>query len=289
MALIPSFFLDTVISIGIPHAKGTTWVGTGFIAGKPMNKHKNQKSHNPQDQTKYSYRIFLVTNKHLIENERAILLRFNDVQGLNAIDFRIELKTNDKPPIWHGHPNQDIDVAVLPINPNHLTQNKAQLSFFDLDLHALTTKKMKEMGVSEGDPIFLLGYPMGNVSIPGNYNFVISRSGSIARIRDVLNGSQTSFLIDASVFPGNSGGPVVIRPEMVAIKGTSPINTSALIGIVKSYIPFRDVAASLQTGQHRIIFEENSGLAVVETVDSIEETINSWLEKNDPANNDDII
>lgn len=48
---------------------------------------------------------------------------------------------------------------------------------------------------------------------------------------------------------------------------------AALIGIVKSYIPFQDVAISQQTKRPRVIFEENSGLANVETVDKILETI----------------
>ena len=45
--------------------------------------------------------------------------------------------------------------------------------------------------------------------------------------------------------------------------------------MVKSYIPYQDTAVSQQTGRTRITFEENSGLAAVEGVQAIIETIAS--------------
>ena len=75
------------------------------------------------------------------------------------------------------------------------------------------------------------------------------------------------------VFPGNSGGPVVLCPSRIAIDGTSPIMKSVLIGIVKSYVPYNDIAVSQQTNRPRIVFEENSGLTSVESVDAILETV----------------
>lgn len=130
---------------------------------------------------------------------------------------------------------------------------------------------MQADGVSEGDSIFVLGFPLGIVSAQSKH--VISRSGSIARIRDVLANQESCFLIDANIFPGNSGGPVVTRPEISSIQGTQAINKAALVGIVKSYVPFKDIAISQQTGNPRVIFEENSGLAIVETTDNIKSTV----------------
>lgn len=51
------------------------------------------------------------------------------------------------------------------------------------------------------------------------------------------------------------------------------IGKSDLIGIVKGYIPYEDIAISLQTNTPKIVFTENSSLASVETVDTILETI----------------
>src|SRR5690606_32144740 len=102
---------------------------------------------------------------------------------------------------------------------------------------------------------------------------VILRSGAIARIRDLFEGRSTDFIVDALVFPGNSGGPVVLRPEMVSIQGTKSNMNAGLIGVIKSYIPYQDIAVSQQTNRPRIIFEDNSGLSLVEPVDYIFETI----------------
>lgn len=60
---------------------------------------------------------------------------------------------------------------------------------------------------------------------------------------------------------------------MTSIQGTNSSNKSRLIGIVKSYIPYIDVAISQQTNRTRITFEENSGLTKVEPVDHILQTI----------------
>lgn len=260
MALIPPFFLDCVVSIGVPGPAGAAWIGTGFIVGRPIVDSEGKKS----------YHTFLVTNKHVVEKQKDILLRFNTMPGANVIDYPVDLlPAGDQ--IWVGNPAQEIDVAAFKINHDVLTNDSAVFSFFALDEHCLGAAEMKTDGISEGDSIFVLGFPMGIVS--DQNNCVVSRAGSVARIRDVLAAQQATFLIDANVFPGNSGGPVIVRPEISSIQGTKPINKASLIGIVKSYVPYQDIAISQQTGNPRVIFEENSGLAIVETVDSIRNTV----------------
>jgi hypothetical protein len=66
---------------------------------------------------------------------------------------------------------------------------------------------MKELSVSPGDGVFVLGFPM---NIAGRQrNYVIARQGCVARIGEMLDGASPLFLLDSFVFPGNSGGPVV--------------------------------------------------------------------------------
>ena len=130
---------------------------------------------------------------------------------------------------------------------------------------------MADAGLSEGASIFALGFPMGLVG--DERNTVIVRSGVLARIRDTLVKPRFPFMVDATVFPGNSGGPVVSKPEIVSIRGTKSDNNANLIGIVASYVPYIDVAISQQTRKPRITFEENSGLTNVYSVDCINEAI----------------
>ena len=108
---------------------------------------------------------------------------------------------------------------------------------------------------------------MGDIG--GDRNYVIVRQGSIARIRDYLKGTRKYIYIDATIFPGNSGSPVITKPEVVAITGTKSYNKASLIGIVSSYVPYQDIAISLQTKRPRAMFEENTGIAVVFSTDEI--------------------
>jgi len=266
MALIPPFFLDCVVSIGTSNQQQIKWIGTGFIVGRPIN----------DDSGKKLYHTFLVTNRHVLNNKSDVVLRFNSLQGAQVLDYPISLEENGQS-IWVGHGNKEVDIAAFVINPNVLKKDDAQFSYFGLDKHIMTVEDMTNDGVSEGDGIFVLGFPLGIVAPQSKHAIV--RTGVIARIRDVLENKQSSFIIDANIFPGNSGGPVVIRPEFTAIQNTKAINKAALIGIVKQYVPYQDVAISQQTVNPRVIFEENSGLALVETVNNIKTLIDECYQK----------
>lgn len=275
MALIPQFFLDSVVAIGRDVFQQHTgaepthcrqWIGTGFLYGRYKKKKDNgSRIHN----------IFLVTNKHVIEKQKSILVKFNSLESTSK-DYPVNLYEDDTQ-VWLGHPDPTIDIAVLPVNPRLLKSEKMHLAYFESDNHVFTSSEMQQQGVAEGDNIYVLGFPMGLVE--PNYQYVICRHGCLARVRDIYSKHKKSFLIDAPVYPGNSGGPVVLRPEMVAIEGTKSVSKAALIGIVKSYVPYTDVAISPQTNRTRISFEENSGLANVEPVEYIHETIELYLKK----------
>ena len=117
-----------------------------------------------------------------------------------------------------------------------------------------------------------LGFPMGMAGI--ERNFVVAKQGIIARLESTQDPKLTKeYLVDALIFPGNSGGPVVTRFEVAAISGTKAVSRSCLLGVVYQFIPYIDVAVSNQTNRARITFEENSGLASVIPADYIEETI----------------
>jgi S1-C subfamily serine protease len=161
-----------------------------------------------------------------------------------------------------------------------LRNDGIRFDYFQNDNQVLTRSGARDAGLSEGDAVFVLGFPLGLVG--KGKNFVIVRQGAIARIRDCLEAHQKNFLIDCSIFPGNSGGPIIIRPEIAAIEGTKNLTQASLIGVAAGYVPYRDVAISAQTGNPRITFEENSGLASVFPIDYIEEVIAKAVPKDRP-------
>lgn len=263
MALLPHFFLDAVTAIGVgDDVDKRRWIGTGFLYGR-FDKRIDEKTS--------SYNVFLITNKHVLYGLKRVYLKFNSAADMSSKDYPVDIVAKNGKCIWVGHPDADVDVAVMLVNANQLKNELRKYAFFQSDQHVFASDQLKTEGVTEGDGIFVLGFPMGMVDPERQY--VVCRTGAIARIRDLLDGKATDFLVDATVFPGNSGGPVIIRPDIVSITGTKPVQKASLIGIVKSYVPYRDVATSQQTKSPRIIFEENSGLTAVEPVEHILKTV----------------
>lgn len=262
MAIIPPFFMDAVVALGIdvPN-KGKHWVGTGFLVGRKEET----------DPTKST--VYIITNKHVVKNQKLLSVRFNNSGTAGVKDLPMPLVDASNMPIFSAHPAKAVDVVAIQIIPQVILDNKLSLSFFDLNAHALVLERMKTTGVDEGSLVYALGFPMNLVD--DSVKAPICRLGCISRVADAFVNPQTAeqFLVDAQTFPGNSGGPIVSRPEHISIDGT-PHNTSAnLIGILSAYIPYGETLYSRQTGRNRMIQEENSGLTIVHPVDRIKEVV----------------
>ena len=262
MASIPPFFADAVVAIGYEQQNGQIlWGASGFFYFHTLKDDQG--------------RVYLVTNKHVLEGKDKVLLRINPKALGKPKGYVLNL-INQSPGqvLWRGHRIKKVDVAVIPVNFNLFKAEDLSVSYFHDSKHTLNTKEMEKDGQSDGDSIYALGFP---VTLVGDKsNSVIVRSGTIARIRDTLKLPTEPFLVDTTVFPGNSGGPVINKPELIAIKGTKTIDKASLIGIVASYVPYRDVAVSRQTQNVRVVFEENSGLSNVFSVDCIQTIIRSF-------------
>lgn len=223
MSQIPSSYLDSVAAIGAQINGETHWLGTGFVYGSVIEGRENR------------YNPFLVTNKHVIKDLHNIILRFNPANGEAAKDYPMNLVSNDGKQLWMGHPNPDVDIAVMPILLNIVQNDGMKWGFFQSDFHSFTVNEMEENRLYEGESIFVLGFPMGLVTSDRQY--VFARGGIISRIKDIYEKRSKDYVIDALVFPGNSGGPVISKADPVGIEGTKTCEKSSLIGVVKSYIP----------------------------------------------------
>ena len=269
MALLPPSFLDTTVALGAPTADGAVaYAATGFLYRHPVQP--------TPDAPPAQYWIFLVTNRHVAANYPELHMRLNGGAGESAKVYTLSAEGDDVTKPWITHADPSVDVAVRLINAPEVAAAGTTLMAFDSEQHAFARDQASQSGISEGDGVFVLGFPLGLAGDERNY--VIVRQGVIARIRDWLSGDAYDFLIDASIFPGNSGGPVLIKPEVIATTGTQPNHRCGLIGMVSSYVPYREIAVSKQTGRPRMIFEENSGLCVVVPVDQIRETVVRALE-----------
>lgn len=264
MALLPPGFLNTVVALGSAAADSTVrYHSTGFLYGHPTGivAEDGQKQ----------YQLFLVTNRHVFQKASelsgTLYARFNRPVKEGVNEYPISMKDTS----WTIHPDTEADVAVLGINAQKIRDDGIEFSFFAGDDQAFTLEQAQTNQVSEGDGVFVLGFPLGQAGDERNY--VIVRQGIIARLQNWLWGNARIFLIDSSIFPGNSGGPVLLKPELTSIQGTKANNKCSLIGMVSSYLPYQEVAISQQTGRPRMAFEENSGLATVVPNNVIQEAI----------------
>ena len=262
MAIIPPFFMDAVVALGVEKSDGTKhWIGTGFLVGR-------KEADNPS-----KFTIYVITNKHVVKNQRMLYVRFSNDSTVGVTDLPMKLLDKDGTVHFSAHPSLEVDVVAIQIIPKVIVDKDLSLSYFQLDSHALTLSQMQSTGVDEGSLVYALGFPMNLVS--DSVKAPICRLGCISRVADAFLAPQeaTTFLVDAQAFPGNSGGPIVSRPEHISIEDT-PKNTNAnLIGILSAFIPYQEVLISQQTGRQRMIQEENSGLTIVHPVDRITEVV----------------
>jgi S1-C subfamily serine protease len=273
--LIPAFFLNCVVAIGSvttalapgapPHTQWQT-TGTGFFYGYLVK--------DDEDIAKRQYEIYLVTARHVVANRQNLKVRVNpQAAGAAGQEFEIPSNPASGGIGWFFHPNEGIDIAALRVEYNDLTERFA-VGFFAQDEHAISRSQMQDHETAAGDGVFVLGFPMGLAGQQRNY--VIVRQGVIARISEMLDSASATFMLDAFVFPGNSGGPVVLRPEAMAIQGTKANGKASLIGVVIQSRNYVDTAISPQTGRARVSFEENAGLAEVLPIDYVNEAISAF-------------
>ena len=259
MSLIPSRFLDTVVAIGLRQPDSSIeYTATGFVYRVAVDQ--DAEGHQ-------LYATFIVTNRHVIEGSHELVTRQNHHSGVRVVGDTPRRE-------WTVHPDPDIDVAVYPFHiANSGETATGPLSFYDTD--TMLRSRMIETEFREGNEIFVLGFPLAMVG--GYKNYVIVRHGIVARMQDWYEDAAKSFLIDSSIFPGNSGGPVLAKPTLHTYGNA--ITSAKLIGMVSAYVPYQDIARSDQTGLPILASAENSGLAIVVPVDAIKETITTVVDQ----------
>ena len=254
MALIPPGYLNAVVSLGTT-GESFRHVGTGFLYAHPL----------PNVQGRTPYRPYLVTNQHVATNT-ITHVRFNDPEeGLMVMPIG-DVTTG----AWTFHP-KGADIAVVPFRIASPLLKGRDLLDLGMFIGDVGTTLGEDVQPVEGDGVFVIGFPLGLVGDSGNYPIV--RYGVIARIQDWIRRHQETFLIDAPAFPGNSGGPVVLKPERASIGQTKSITHCLLVGVISNQLRSREVAVSEHTGEPRVVFQEDTGLAEVVPVEMVQEAI----------------
>ena len=265
MSIIPKHYLNAVTPIGVRNNQGTIWIGTGFYVVRRVDENGMA-------------RPFLVTNKHVVTGRKNIIVRMmkkNDAT-LNDVDAPLD---NQDGPIYKLHKESAVDIAVIPLNATFIKEQGYDFPAFDIDGEAMSSPDLRESGVDEGSLIHMLGFPMGLVNQQSM--LPICRLGCIARMSEVQIKEQKNLLVDIQNFPGNSGSPIILRPDGVHIKGTKNLSRSVLVGIIHSYIPYEETLINSQTKKIVEVKSENSGIAYAHPVEFIRDIIDEIQPKMD--------
>lgn len=263
MAIIPEVYLNAATSVGIHTENTIKWIGSGFFAVRTVDANGGASP-------------FFITNKHVLEGNDTIVLRLNrkENRGVSEIDAHLKSGVDN---LYFVHPDNDVDIAVLPLRGDFITKEELDYSAFDIDNNAMDSASLRDAGVDEGALVHMLGFPMGLVN--SSSTLPICRLGCVARLSDAQIAETKNILVDIQNFPGNSGSPIVTRPEIISISGTKSLSRSMLLGIVHSYIPYHETLRNTQTNEIVEVRSENSGIAMVHPVELIREVVDLFVQR----------
>jgi len=210
--------IKATVQIEQANPNGTRTVGTGFLLSDPT----------PDGRP----RTVLVTAAHVFDTmpqtEARIGYRFQGADGgwrYSPQPFAIRSAKGQ--PKWTKHP--DRDVAVMEVTaPPEFAKAAIPLNWLASD------ETFNRYGVEPGDEMEALGYPLGLAA--NQAGFPILRSGRVASYPLAPSAEFPTFLLDFTVFPGNSGGPVYIDPRDHRPGAEQPQDGQFIAGILTQQV-----------------------------------------------------
>lgn len=153
----------------------------------------------------------IVTNRHVVNNSTRGIFRLTKAnsQGEPVIGQFEHIEFGQFNQLWISHPNDTVDLCIMPIAPLFQSAEEKGLKFFfrNFDETLIPSSNMlTELTALE--EILMIGYPAG---IWDSFNNMpIFRKGITATHPNLNYEGRQEFLIDAACFPGSSGSPVLL-------------------------------------------------------------------------------
>jgi len=139
--------LFTTVRIEATLPNGSISQGTGFLFSYVKDKRNY---------------IFLVTNKHIIKDTIVGTLSFNRAESAKPLlgnIFTIDIGNFEKQ--WVGHPNDEIDVAIMPFAPilNGLDERGVRIYFRSITQSFVPSDESLKESIDAIEDIIFIGYP----------------------------------------------------------------------------------------------------------------------------------
>ena len=181
--------INATVQLEQPLGDGTRTVGTGFLVNAPTPDGKP--------------RIVLVTAGHVFDRmpiaTARIGYRHQNADGGWRYDPQPFVIRTGSQPLWTRHPDRDVAAIVIEAPPE-FARAAIPLAWLAED------ETFSKYALGPGDEMMALGFPRGLAA--NQAGFPILRSGRVASYPLSPSTAFPTFLLDFSVFPGNSGGPV---------------------------------------------------------------------------------
>jgi len=182
--------IKATVQLEQPLGDGSRTVGTGFLLSAPR-----------PDGTP---RIVLVTAAHVLQKmpdrEARIGYRFQTSDGgWRYAPEPLTIRARGGQAGWTQNPNRDVAVMEIKAPPEFARAAIPLAWLAGEDTFA-------QYGVGPSDEMMALGFPLGLSA--NQAGFPILRAGRVASWPLAPSTAFPTFLLDFSVFPGNSGGPV---------------------------------------------------------------------------------
>ena len=186
--------IHATVQIEQPLGDGTRTVGTGFLIASTA----------PDGQP----RTVLVTANHVLQKmpgaNARIGYRISNTDGSWSYSPQtLRIREGDEA-LWTRHPSRDV-AAIAITAPPEFARAAIPESYLASD------DTFQKYSVGAGDEMMALGFPRGLAA--NQAGFPILRSGRVASYPLAPAKIFPTFLLDFSVFPGNSGGPVFMMDQ----------------------------------------------------------------------------
>ena len=184
--------IQATVQLEASYGDGTRNVGTGFLVESPGADGRP--------------RVVLITAEHVLTRMPAetmiIGYRATNSDGAWKYEPQSVKIRNGKSPLWVAQPGRDI--AAIEVTADARTESMAIPESWLADDAAFAAN-----GIGPGEEMMTLGYPWGMAS--NGAGFPILRSGKVASYPIAPSRQFPTVLLDFSVVPGNSGGPVYVK------------------------------------------------------------------------------
>lgn len=153
----------------------------------------------------------IVTNKHVVKGavEGRFRLHVTDASGKPSKSEWFDVVLDNFEHRWITHPNDNVDLCILPTAPLFQASAKQSKQIFSIALNKAlipSSREIADLGAIED--VIMVGYPIGLWDSANNQPIV--RRGSTATHPAMNYEGRQEFMIDAACFPGSSGSPVLL-------------------------------------------------------------------------------